>query len=126
MAAARAEAGAWVQRRSALLAPGSCGDAPVTDGEQELVNLAQALFERDDLGRLLVNQVLAEPVLAVHLEHEATDVADLLLAKAEQAAALAAKVPGRRERPPPRRTLRRALGVRSQFLRSVVAETVDQ
>ena len=109
-----------------MLAPVSCRDPPVADGDQELVNFAQALFEPDDLGRLFVDQVLPEAVLAVHLEDEAADVADLLLTEAEQGPALAAEVPCERERPPARRALRRALGVRRRFLRSRVAKTVDQ
>ena len=64
------------QRTPAAAAGRSRGEEPV--------DLADALLERDDLGRLLVEDVLAEVVLPVHLEDEAAEVADALLAVAEQ------------------------------------------
>ena len=41
-----------------------------------------ASFQADQLGAALEQEVLAEAVAAVHLEREAAEVAELLLAKA--------------------------------------------
>jgi hypothetical protein len=72
---------------------------------KELVDLEQPLFDRDDLGRLLVHQILPKAILAVHLQHQTAEVADVLLAKPQQVAALAAQEPCRWEGTPPRRGL---------------------
>ena len=56
--------------------------------------LADALLERDELRGLLVDDVLAELVLPVHLEHEPAEVVDSLLAVAQEGAPLAAEPAG--------------------------------
>lgn len=48
-------------------------------GGEKLVDLEQAFLDPDDLGRLLVHEVLAKAILPVHLEHEAAEIADTLL-----------------------------------------------
>jgi hypothetical protein len=98
----------------------------VAHGAQELVDLTEALLERDDLRGLLIDEILTEAVLAVHLEDEAAEVANLLLADTEQAPALAAKLSRRRESSPARCSRRRALVGSSRFLRARVAEAVDE
>ena len=53
-------------------------------------------LEPDQLGAALEQQVLAEPVAAVHLEREPAEVAQLLLAKPQERAALTSELARRR------------------------------
>ena len=63
----------------------------------------EAVLEADQVGRLLVDEVLAELVAADHLEHDAAEVADPLLAQAKQCPPLTAQLARGRERPAGRR-----------------------
>lgn len=75
------------------------GDASTRGGErEELIDLEQAILGRDDVRRLLVDEILAEPILAIHLEHEPAEVSDPVFAVAEEQASLAAERAGRRQR----------------------------
>src|SRR5207253_6101581 len=69
---------------------------------EQLVEVVQPLLDADDLGRLLVDEVLAEPILAVHLQDEPAEVADPLLAQPHERAPLAAQLARRRQRSPAR------------------------
>ena len=91
---------------------------------EQLVDLEQTILDRDDLGGLLVDEVLAEPVLAVHLEHEPSEVPDALLAVAEEHSPLAAERARGRKRAAPR--TRRRLGVRLVVGRTCAAESFEQ
>src|SRR5205085_1460512 len=100
--AAGAEARAGEERNSALrTADGPRGAARGRSREQ-LVEVVQPLLDPDDLGRLLVDEVLAEAVLPVHLENKAAEIADPLLAQTQERATLAPQLSRRRQRPPPR------------------------
>jgi len=57
---------------------------------QEAVDLTNPLLQRDDLGGLLVDDVLSETVLPVHLEHEPSEVAYPLLVMPQERAPLTA------------------------------------
>ena len=58
-----------------------------------------ARFEPDQLGAALQDEILAEPVAAVHLEGEAAQVAEAFLAQAEQRFPLTPKLACGRGRP---------------------------
>jgi hypothetical protein len=60
-------------------------------------------FEPDQLGAPLQQQVLAEAVAPVHLEREAAEIAQLLLAEPEERTPFAPQVAGGRRRSPARR-----------------------
>ena len=60
---------------------------------ERVVELVDALLEHEDLAALLEQQVLAEAAAAHHLEREAADVADPILADAAQRTPLAAEGP---------------------------------
>ena len=62
-------------------------------GEQ-VIDLAQAILDRDHLETPLLEQILAEPVAAVHLEHQPAQVADALVAGARERTSLAAQRTG--------------------------------
>ncbi len=66
------------------------------------VELRQALLEPDELGATVDEQVLAELVAAVHLEHETAEVAQASFAQLEERAALAAHLARGRQRAPDR------------------------
>ena len=59
-------------------------------GAEEDVELVDARLEPDQLGAALEQQVLAEAVAPVHLQREPAQVAELLLAQAQERAAVAA------------------------------------
>ena len=85
--AARAEARADQERRAAgadrALPPAQARPA------DERVDLGDARLDRDELGTALHDRRLVELVAAVHLEREAAEVAQPLLAEHEERAALA-------------------------------------
>jgi hypothetical protein len=59
-----------------------------------------ARFEPDQLGAALQQQVFPEAVAPVHLQREPAEIAQLLLAEAEERATLAPELGRRRGRPP--------------------------
>jgi hypothetical protein len=63
-------------------------------GLEQGVDLTEAVLDRDYFQALLDEQILAETVTAVHLEHEAAEIADALLAGAHEGTALAAQRTG--------------------------------
>ena len=65
-------------------------------GAEEHVELVDPRLEPDQLGAALEQQVLAEAVAPVHLEREAAQVAELLLAQPQEGAALAPQLARRR------------------------------
>src|SRR5262249_62387269 len=71
--------------------------------------LPQRAPPRDDPRRLLLYEVLPEPVLPVHLDDEPAEVPDPLLAMAEERAALAPQAARRRQVAPAAQRLRRLL-----------------
>src|SRR5215208_5139149 len=89
-AAIRAEAGAPEQRRPALTA----GGRRAARLEQR-VDLGQTLVDCRDLRALVVEQVLTEAVLPVHLQDESAEVADPFVAQTLERSALAPQLPNR-------------------------------
>ncbi|HEX7310470.1 MAG TPA: hypothetical protein VF232_04765 [Gaiellaceae bacterium] len=75
--------GALIQPRAALAAAQAALAATGPRREQP-VDLANALFERDDLAGLLVHDVLAKLILPIHLEHQPAEVADALLSVTQE------------------------------------------
>jgi hypothetical protein len=59
-------------------------------------------FEADQLGAALEHEILTKAVAPVHLERDASEVAEPLLTQAQERPALAAEFAGRRRRPPAR------------------------
>ena len=71
--------------------------APLRDGDlEQLVDLPQALLDRDHLLALLDQQVLLELVAAEHLEHQPAEVADALLARPDEGSPFASQRARRR------------------------------
>jgi hypothetical protein len=77
-------------------------------GGEHLVQLVQACVQPEELAAALGEQVLAEDVPAVHLEHQPTQVTQLVFAEAHEGTALSTDHPGRREWMPRGVRLRRA------------------
>jgi hypothetical protein len=64
-------------------------------GDQERVEVGEPLFDGDELSAAVDEEVLAELIAPVHLEHEAAEVAQARFAQLEQGAAFAAELAGR-------------------------------
>src|SRR6185295_16981420 len=94
---------AFAARRRARAAEGHGG------GEQG-VELGQPLLELLELDAPVDEQVLPELVTPVHLEHEPTEVPQLLLPDDEEQPPLAAELAGRRQRAPDRTARGRRCG----------------
>ena len=90
-AAARAEAGADQQRRAAGADRGAAAPQPPRALEQR-VDLARARLDRDELGAALDDERLVEVIAAVHLEREAAELAQPVLAEEQERPALAPEV----------------------------------
>ena len=95
-AAARAEARADQDRRAA--GADRALSAPETGAADERVDLRDAGLDRDELRAPLDDEPFVEVVAAVHLEREAAEVAEPLLAQEEQRSALAPQLAGGRRR----------------------------
>jgi len=76
-----------VQRRAAARAAEAAIEPPGSRAEKA-IDLAQPGFDGDDLRGLLVHELLPEAILAVHLDDEPAEVANPLLAVAEECAPL--------------------------------------
>src|SRR5262249_29610 len=79
------EVGAPRQRGAALA---TADGPPVPDGGEHLVELPEAGVEPEQLVAALRQQVLAEAVAAIHLQDQAAEVAEPLLAHLDDVAAL--------------------------------------
>src|SRR5205085_6447789 len=101
-AAVGAEVRAPEDRCAALAARSAPGNAPRGGCVEESVELEQPLLERGEIGAPLVDEVVPEALLPVHLEHEPAEVADPLLAQAQERAPLAAELGGGRRWSPRR------------------------
>ena len=78
--------------------------APLGDGGSSSSSISpQALLDRDHLQALLDQEVLLELVAPVHLEHQAAEVADPLLARADERPPLAPQHARRRKTSAPGR-----------------------
>jgi hypothetical protein len=91
---------------------------------EQRVDVTKTLLDRYHLETLLNEQVLAELIAAIHLEHQAAQVADPFLARPDERPALTAKRTWRRDS---------ALGHRRRLgcglggcIRGPPAETVEQ
>src|SRR5581483_884332 len=112
-AALRAELRPPEDRRTAFAALRRPVAAAGHGGGEQGVELREALLELPELDAAVDEQVLPELVPAVHLEQEAAEVAEALLADGEQAPALTAELGGRRQGPPHGTRRRRRQGSRS-------------
>jgi hypothetical protein len=63
-------------------------------GGEQGVEFGESLFDRDELGAPVDQEILPELVAPVHLEHQTAEVAQACLAELKQRATLAAKLSG--------------------------------
>jgi hypothetical protein len=82
-------------------------------------------FEADQLRAALEQQVFPEVIAPVHLQREPAEVAELLLAQAEERAALSPELGRRRGGSPPPRRSRGYAAVRAGFLSQQSSEERD-
>jgi hypothetical protein len=91
-AAVRAEVGAPHERCTARAARSRRSSAGGDHRRKERVELLQAFVERNELVAALDEEILAELVAAEHLQHQAAEIAEALLADTQERAALSAEL----------------------------------